>query len=242
VASIPTFDNGGVDPAQASLNRLQQIIGALDSTLRLPNSPRAFAVYLLGLSIVLVGAFLHVYVAAQIMQAEFTLNQLREEYRSIEQQNGDIIFQISRDTNMARLYERVKAMGYVPVQEREFIFAPNEMVVTAPEGVENIASSTHPAATSENAPLAQAALEVTPASTLGSSLGGQVGRWEEFWQQTLRAATGSVAAAPNVPAEQTPSKTTGSTQRSDATPNFWAVWWEQASEQGEKLLDQIRGQ
>src|SRR3954470_9258099 len=84
LTSMPAFDNNGVDPALASLNRIQQIIGLLDSTLRLPNTSRAFSIYLLGLGIVFVGAFLHIFVAAQIMQARFTLNQLQEEYRSLE--------------------------------------------------------------------------------------------------------------------------------------------------------------
>ena len=98
LAAIPSFDNNGLDPTQASLNRLQQVIGMLDSSLRLPNNPRTFTIYLFGLVIVFAGAFMHVLVAAQIMQAEFTLNQLQEEYRSLEQQNGDIIFQIARDS------------------------------------------------------------------------------------------------------------------------------------------------
>jgi hypothetical protein len=237
-----------LDPAQASLNRLQQIVGVLDSTLRLPNTPRAFAVYLLGLVIVFAGAFMHVYVAAQIMQAEFTLSQLREEYRSIEQQNGDIIFQIARDTNMARLYERVQATGYVPVQRREFIFVPNETLAEITPATKNV-SDEPLAAKADNAEdniatATEAALSVAPASSLGTTLGGQVGRWQEFWDATLRAATGSMAAGPNVNGSSAPSKANngaGDTHTSTATPNFWAVWWEQASEQGSKLLDQVRG-
>src|SRR5262245_11239312 len=107
LAPIPTFDNSGLDPAKVSLPRLQQLIGLVDTSLRLPSTPRAFIVYLLGLAIVFTGAFMHVMVAAEIMRAQFTLSQLQAEYTAIDQQNGDIIFQIARDTNMARLHDRV---------------------------------------------------------------------------------------------------------------------------------------
>lgn len=246
LASMPSFDKNGIDPTQESLNRLQQIIGILDSTLRLPNTPRAFAVYLVGLVIVFAGAFMHVLVAAQIMQAEFTLSQLQDEYLAIEQQNGDIIFKIARDTNMERLHQRVLEMGYVPAEEREYI-------IVAPSS-ENLAStfaseSSTLAATVVEAPaLETAALksdaQVSTAvnANVGGNVnasvsGGQWARWEEFWSTTLRSATGSTSPAANTGSDQSSPVSPAPTN-----PNFWAVWWEQASAQGSKLLEQFSGQ
>ena len=230
LATMPSFDKHGIDPAQASLNRLQQLMGILDSTLRLPNTARAFSVYLLGLTIVLIGAFLHVLVAAQIMQAEFTLSKLQEEHLAIEQQNGDIIFKIARDTNMARLHQRVTQMGYVPAQEREYIF-----VETSPS--DNLASTTPPApvVTANDAP-ANDPTQSAPSALSNTNVGGgQWARWEEFWSMTLRSATGNRAVPVSNPTVSKP-------QPTSANPNFWAVWWEQASDQGAKLLEQFNGQ
>lgn len=258
LASIPSFDNNGLDPAQASLNRLQQVIGLLDNTLRLPNTPRAFAVYLLGLIIVFAGAFLHVLVAAQIMQAEFTLGQLKEEYSAIEQQNGDIIFKIARDTNMARLHQRVLEAGYVPVQEREYIFVPSVTIAQAAtlaqgNSVNNPAAMSAAVAASDTALATQPAAAVAPQTNEG---GGQFALWEEFWAMTWRAAFGrsESPSTPNVTTNVTtnvanaaPKSVANNTQPAadqpaTSSPNFWSVWWEQASDQGSKLLDQFRSQ
>lgn len=248
LASIPAFDKVGLDPAQVSLNRLQQIIGVLDSTLRLPSTPRAFAVYLMGLAIVAVGAFMHVYLAAQIMQAEFTLSQLRQEYRALEQQNGDIIFKIARDTNLQRLHERVRAMGYGPLAEREYIFVPSESIAEVAPAVENqpglLAEDVQSATASDDVAI-QTPATVSPASTFTRNLGGQVSNWQEFWSNTLSAAAGKFTM-PQIAAPQSAQLTNaptgnGGVQTVDNT-NFWAAWWEEASEQGVKLLDQLRGE
>ena len=250
LTSMPSFDKNGIDPTQESLNRLQQIIGILDSTLRLPNTPRAFAVYLVGLVIVFAGAFMHVLVAAQIMQAEFTLSQLQDEYLAIEQQNGDIIFKIARDTNMERLHQRVIELGYVPAEKREYIIvAPNSehLASTFTPETSTLQATVVEAPALETAAVksdAQASADVNATvggnvnATVGTNAsGGQWARWEEFWSTTLRSATGSPSAAPNPVSSQSSPVSPAPTN-----PNFWAVWWEQASTQGSKLLEQFSGQ
>jgi hypothetical protein len=238
VPSIPSFDNDGLDPAQVSLNRLQQMIGFLDNTLRLPSNPRAFMVYIVGLAIVFAGAFMHVLIAAQIMQAEYTLGQLQQEFRAIEQQNGDIIFQIARDTNMARLHERVVTEGYVPVQERDYVYVPSESVADAGILAEDYARSLA-------ASVAQPVVAPTPATLRATQEGGQFARWEEFWNTTWRSATSTgVAAASNT----APSGTGPSTSTEDGlladqpttTSDFWSTWWQEATTNGAKLLEQFR--
>jgi hypothetical protein len=245
VTSIPSFDKDGLAPAHASLNWLQQIIGVLDTSLRLPNTPRAFAIYLAGLVIVFTGAFMHVLMAAQIMQAEFRLNQLQQEYRTIEQQNGDILFQIARDSNMARLKERVVAHGYVPVQEREYVFIPTKSLTGSGTAAEitsqaNTGIRTDTSANNHTANSATSNHVTEPAVAVPSSInmattnleGGQFARWEEFWNMTWRSATGASVNA---------SSAANSAQTANTTPSFWSAWWEQATENGAKLLDQFRG-
>lgn len=224
VASMP-FDNNGLDPAQASLNRLQQVICLLDSSLRLPNNPQAFMVYLVGLAIVFAGAFMHVFIAAQIMQAEFRLNQLQEEYRAIEQQNGDIIFQIARDTNLTRLQERVVAEGYVPVQKREYVYVPNASLADTA-----VAMESQPELTAQPAADTYSVVpSVVPSVVQGT---GYIARWEEFWNTTWRSATGDgVSASSATPKEARKSAPAG---------DFWSTWWKQTTTSGSKLLEQFR--
>jgi hypothetical protein len=255
LASIPSFDKNGLDPAQVSLTRLRQLIGLLDNTLRLPSTPRAFSIYLLGLVIIFAGAFLHVLVAAQIMQAEFTLGQLQAEYDAVEQQNGDIIFRIARATNMAELHEQVLAQGYVPVQKREYIFIPEEMTAMTPA-----AETTLPTDEATSSDVATVAAAATAETTVANeqpviiarttNLGGQFARWEEFWSRTWRSSFGGASAAPSITTESAanpasnpkPDSGASAAQPSQAPINFWSVWWEKASEQGSKLIDQFRSQ
>jgi len=242
LSSISSFDNNGVDPAQASLNRLQQIVGMLDTTLRLPSNARAFTIYLLGLAIVLAGAFLHIFVAAQIMQAQFTLSQLQEQYRSIEQQNGDIIFQIARDTNMERLHDRVIAKGYVPVQAREYVFAP---AATAPVAMAPNAATSESAALAntpaQDAPVTAPADTTVARTSVPNQGGGQLAHWEEFWSSIWRSASGSASEAASSASASSGSIQSSQIQPANGTANFWAVWWEKATEQGSKLLAQFPG-
>ena len=259
LTTMPTFHQNGLDAT--SRTRLQQVVGLMDSTLRLPDNPRAFGVYLLGLLIVFTGAFLHVLVAAQIMQAEVTLARLEEDFHAIEQQNGDIIFQIARDSNLTRLHERVLAHGYVPVQEREYVFRPTTALAavtptTPVPPADALAASTLPAATLPAANTgADSAANILPATytSLSSNLGGQVAQWEEFLFNTFRTATGrapiaaTAGASSNVAHATSASGATSAALTEMSQPvsrneNFWAVWWEQASAQGTKLLDQLRGE
>ena len=251
LTSIPSFDKQGLD--QASRNWLHQAINVIDSSLRLPDNPRAFGIFLLGLLIVFIGGFLQVLISAQIMQAEITLARFQEEYRVVEQQNGDLIFQIARDSNMARLYDRVVANGYVPVDEREYIFKSNnfeldEAVASASQGTNAeagaaagvVASIAAEQAVVSETTLAETTMPAAAQVNLTSGWGGQVARWEEFWSNAWRAATGGVRAST---LSQTQSvQPAQSNPASQNNPNFWAVWWEQASDQGTKLLEQIRGQ
>jgi hypothetical protein len=245
VASIPSFDQDGLDP-QVSLNRLQQLIGVLDSSLRLPNTPRAFMIYLAGLAIVFAGAFLHVLVAAQIMQAEFTLSRLQEEYRAIEQQNGDIIFQIARETNMARLQERIIAQGYEPVRDREYIFLPSESLADVEMAESSTQANVAPGAASNQAAFTAFAAPSLPAVNLPSINldGSQFARWGEFWNTTWRAASANagVSAAPSSSTSSTTSIAASRATVSSATPSSWTTWWEQVTDQGSKLLDQFGSQ
>ncbi len=227
VAALPSFGADGLDQAQLSLNRLQQLINLLDSSLRLPNNPRAFMIYLLGLSIVFAGAFVHVLIAAQITQAEFKLTQLQEEYRIIEEQNGHIIFQIARDTNLMSLHARVTEQGYVPVQEREYVFVPADTLMDSSAQASAEPNGVAQPAVSQSATVAQANAPVNSANLDAQTSIGQFASWKEFFA----VSTDSSAAL-----------TRSNTGASIDTPAFWSTWWEQTTARGSELIKEVSAQ
>jgi hypothetical protein len=238
VSSLPTlppFDNAGLDPAHAQSNHLQGAITLVEGFLRLPTNGRAFATYLLGLTIVFAGGFMHVWLAAQIMQAEVTLARLQEDRLALEQQNGDLIFKIAEKSSLPHLYKRVIELGFVPVENRHYIIDDNQPVLATAGAAPAAEIAAAQIATEATAQVTVAALP-TATSPATSNLGGQVARWESFWRSlwpTRPAAAPAQSAATTQPA--VPMST-------NSNPNFWAAWWEQASEQGSKFLEQFGGQ
>ena len=153
-------------PTASPWQGLGRLIDTLDRYLRLPSTPQAFMLYLAGLILIFTGALLHVMVAAQVMAAKIELAELNREYALIEQQNGDLIFQISRHSNVMRLQEQAVGLGYVPATEREYVFIPTE---TAP------AMAAAPAP-----PAAQPAPVVTTPSTMPVTERGSQAPWRAW--------------------------------------------------------------
>lgn len=212
VTTLPPFDSGALGPSVATLGRLRQLLDLLDRTLRLPSTPRAFMTYLAALILVFAGATLHVFLAAQMLQARVELRQLQLELAKLEEQNGDLAWQIARETNLDHLLERIIAQGYMPASQREYHVIPAppavadaEPAADAPQQLASAASSLDaPPATPPRQPLAEwgnffrlhwrpAQPEPQPAQGLQSEPAGEnaVGeQWLRWWQETLgRGAT-----------------------------------------------------
>ena len=117
--TTPFDQHTGGAPALQGLGRF---IDTLDRYLRLPSTPQGFMLYLAGLTLVFTGALLQVLVAAQIMAAKIELAALESEIALIEQQNGDLIFEISRYLNFGELQVQALSMGYGPATAREYVF------------------------------------------------------------------------------------------------------------------------
>ena len=167
------------DANPAAWQGLARLIDTLDRYLRLPSTPRAFMLYLAGLILVFTGALLHVTVAAQVMAAKIELADLNRQYALIEQQNGDLIFRISRHSNVMRLQEQAAGLGYVPATEREYIFVPSE---SAPA----MAAAPTPS-TAQPAPVV-----TTPSTTPVTERSGQAPwrAWSEYLGLPVRVPSG----------------------------------------------------
>lgn len=122
----------GVQPVAPSLRQVTGWVDSLDRAIPLPNSLQSFSIFLVGLILLTAGAFLHVYLAVQVLEAKVQVEQLRKEIVALEQLNGETIFAIARETNLVRLQEQVVAHGYVPIQDRAYIVPPAKPIAQQP--------------------------------------------------------------------------------------------------------------
>jgi hypothetical protein len=153
------FDSSPANPS--ALQGLSRLIDTLDRYLRLPSTPQAFTLYLAGLALIFIGALLHVLVAAQIMAAQIQLGGLNSEYALIEQQNGELIFNIARFLSLERIQERAVGLGFGPATERKYVLVPEALPTEpGPNGTPPVAAAqTAPRPVTPTAPQGAAAVQ-----------------------------------------------------------------------------------
>jgi len=106
-----------------SLPRLRawQGFARLEAHLPLPNS---FGEYLLWL-VLMVGmvllAFLQIHVSLQISQAEVGVATLRSQSVLVEQENAQLLWEISHYTTLERVEAEARAAGFVPALKRRYV-------------------------------------------------------------------------------------------------------------------------
>ncbi|HRJ41150.1 MAG: hypothetical protein KJZ86_14425 [Caldilineaceae bacterium] len=135
-----TLPSVSVDITRNLTDALPRLSGwaGLSSLERLP-LPRTFREYLLWLLILaaVTGlALLQVWVALQISQAELNVAELRNQYQMIEQENAQLLWEISHFTTLERVQSEAVAAGFVPVLHRRYVTpqssgAPRKSAVAA---------------------------------------------------------------------------------------------------------------
>ena len=227
VTNLPGFDPATVDPADSALAQLRQMVGAVDQLLRLPHDARTFALFIVGLMLVFGGALTQVWLSAQIMQAKVQLVRLDAEFYTIEQQNGDIIFDIARLSSLPRLKEQIIALGYVPVQAREYVVVETPILAVAPTipAIDPVAAASTAVAPNQ-APSLRAAIagNVAESSFWGQN---QMGQWQAFFGFGAMATTAVAAPQPS----------TAASERS--WQEQWQQRWQQTLDQGGAWFEQL---
>jgi|GEM_PF-6125620 len=92
----------------------------------LPNSGRAFAFYLLGLSLLCGLLAFYIYLSVQILEAEHLLYGREATYHQVNQQNAEITWRIGQETSLARVQERALALQYAPAASRHYVQASEQ--------------------------------------------------------------------------------------------------------------------
>lgn len=98
--------------------RFRQTMQALDQNIWLPDSPATFAFYIVAITVLCGGLFLHINLSAQITQTHFDIASIEGKYYEIERESAEIVSQIAIATSMFDIYGRATALGYVPVTDR----------------------------------------------------------------------------------------------------------------------------
>jgi hypothetical protein len=192
---------------------LAQWIASLDRWAPLPATAQGFFLYSLGLIFLVLVAVSHVYLSAQILQAEVQLKELQDQYALVDQQNSELIWQIARETDLVRLQKRIDALGYIPAAEHRYVTVP------AAGGL-----ATAPAA--------------TPESTQTGALAGL--RRVDLWGQ-LTAYLSAGASGDKAPTfvQSRADRPTVPTRRGSQPHEWWRNWWQQVWRQSAGTLQRL---
>lgn len=106
--------------ADTALGRLWQ---SLSQLLRLPNDLVSFLLFLMVLSVLCGGLFLHIHLSAQIMQARIDIADQQALFEAIEQKNSEIAWQINQSSSLNNVKQRAVALGYVDMPDHQYIGA-----------------------------------------------------------------------------------------------------------------------
>ncbi|MBX3051172.1 MAG: hypothetical protein KF753_06860 [Caldilineaceae bacterium] len=101
--------------------RAWQGLARLDQILPLPNSFREYLVWLLMMTGTAALAVLQVWASLQISQAQTDVNLLRSQYALAEQENAQLLWEISHFTTLDRVQTEAASAGFVPTLKRRYV-------------------------------------------------------------------------------------------------------------------------
>jgi hypothetical protein len=125
----------------------------LTSTLRrmvrdvpLPQTARAYLVWMLVMVFVACLVTLQIWISLKITEAERKVAELTGVYTQIEQENAELLWQISQFTHLERIKTEATRMGYGPSLEREYQWAePNFRLATPMSPAQHTEMASQPA-------------------------------------------------------------------------------------------------
>lgn len=161
--ALPSVSVDITQTIASSLPRLRawQGLARLDHLLPLPRTFREYFVWLLMMAGVTALALLQISVTLQISQTQAEANLLRRQYVLLEQENAQLLWEISHFTTLERVQSEAVATGFVPTLQRRYVAAAPSTAFTpaiSPEAV--TAKSAAKSAVAANSQPAAVALPV----------------------------------------------------------------------------------
>lgn len=134
-SALPSVSVDITQTIAGSLPRLRawQGLARLDQLLPLPRTFREYFVWLLMMAGVAALALLQISVTLQISQTQAEANLLQRQYVLLEQENAQLLWEISHFTTLERVQSEAVAAGFVPTLQRRYV-AANPSTAFAPAG------------------------------------------------------------------------------------------------------------
>ncbi len=222
-------------PVSQPLSKLLKSFDSFEHFTWLPNSAHAFVLYVAGLTLIFAGLFIHVFLSAQILEAQVKLTQLKSEQALLERQNGELIWQIARETNLGRLQQRIVAQGYVPVTDRQYVTISADHKTPQP-AVHITTTAAQDQAKTQIDGVQPAHAVVTRLAPQPSAAAKNWDQWRSLLQLGKRANTPIWLRA-----SATTATSAATTEKQSTTDAWWQGWWQQTKTSGTTLLQSIIG-
>ena len=177
--------------------RAWQGLARLDMLVPLPRTLREYMVWLILMASVTVLALLQVWATLQISQAQVELDALRAQSVLIEQDNAQLLWEISHYTTLERVETEAKAAGFVPALKRRYV-TPARRAAASP-AVSSPAAARPAADQSVHSPLAGVDQEMAP---LAGQISALWNSWPAQWDRLRQNVTRSAAVARAAVAQQ----------------------------------------
>lgn len=98
-------------------------LAQLEKSIPLPRTFQEYLVWALAMATVIGLALLQVAVTLQISQAQQEVYLLQRQYDQIEQENAELLWEISHYTTLERVEREAAAAGFVPALKRRYVEA-----------------------------------------------------------------------------------------------------------------------
>ena len=133
-SALPSVSVDITQTIAGSLPRLRawQGLARLDQLLPLPRTFGEYLIWLLLMAAVCALALLQISVSLQISQTQAEAAQLRRQYVLAEQQNAQLLWEISHFTTLERVQSEAVAAGFVPALNRRYVSVAPSSSSSAP--------------------------------------------------------------------------------------------------------------
>jgi len=161
--------------------RVWQGLARVEALLPLPRTFGEYFLWLLLMVGVMALALLQVWASLQISQTQLELNGLRSQYILVEQENAQLLWEISHYTTLERVEVEAAAAGFVPALKRRYVTSA-ETPVTYPALIQTPAPAT--------AAIANSGWSVDVDAETSAAAVQFSGWWEQLRQGAVESAVG----------------------------------------------------
>jgi len=163
---------------------------ALGISIPLPSSLRHFLFFVLAVGLVCTAMTMQILLSIQIWQTTAKVERLKAEYRTIEQQNTALVWEIAQKSTLENVQQRAAALGYSVALNRHYVAAPQPHALASLERSTTAATAVVSADQTTQAALQVGTADLVPETGFLKRLQG-AGQavtqwWQEQWQKVLR--------------------------------------------------------